>query len=155
TRLDHKVDPEYRHLAWGLLSCFKGTCFRPQRSFSSGLRNETQTSPSLAHFPRRRFPKRPAVRLRHRRRTPLQGHARGRLVVLSVWGPELQDSYRQVVCRARESFHCAISSLVRSRRPIARGTLHGYTSQNFGGSLELFSFDEAYLKRLREGEAST
>jgi RNA polymerase sigma-70 factor, ECF subfamily len=39
-------------------------------------------------------------------------------------------------------------------RSIATPPGDGYTSQHFGGILELFDFDEAYVRRLREGDPS-
>ena len=43
-----------------------------------------------------------------------------------------------------------------TRRCIARFAAHSYTFQHFRGQvLELFSFDEAYVGRLREGDPST
>lgn len=53
-------------------------------------------------------------------------------------------------------FHSGLSFFVaHPLGPLPLALAHGYTSQDFGGVLELFAFDKAYFDRLREGDPPT
>ena len=99
---------------------------------------------------------RPAMISSNQHRTLLQGHAKGLWLSQRVGLLSLQGVLYPVVWRTPFPFHYGdLLFGSRNARSIATALCRGYTSQHFGGFLELFEFDEAYLQRLREGDPST